>query len=90
MNFWGFTTKIFEQLSERFSSFLKDNIQNPKAEFYIPSVVNDLIETNETSAKVLHSSARWFGVTYREDRELAVSKIKQLVEEGFYPENLWK
>jgi dTDP-glucose pyrophosphorylase len=90
MNFWGFTTQIFKQLSERFSSFLKENIQNPKSEFYIPSVVNDLIETHETSAKVLHSSARWFGVTYREDRSLAVSKIKQLVEEGVYPADLWK
>jgi UTP-glucose-1-phosphate uridylyltransferase len=90
MNFWGFTTQIFKQLSERFTGFLNENIHNLKSEFYIPSVVNDLIETKETSAKVLHSSARWFGVTYREDRELAVSKIKQLVEEGVYPENLWK
>ena len=90
MNFWGFTTQIFKQLSERFTGFLNENIHNLKSEFYIPSVVNDLIETKETSAKVLHSSAQWFGVTYREDRELAVSKIKQLVEEGVYPENLWK
>jgi UTP-glucose-1-phosphate uridylyltransferase len=90
MNFWGFTTQIFKQLSERFADFLNENIQNPRSEFFIPSVVNSLIETHETSVKVLHSSARWFGVTYREDRELAVSKIKQLVEEGIYPENLWK
>jgi NDP-sugar pyrophosphorylase family protein len=90
MNFWGFTTQIFKQLSERFTGFLKENIQNPKSEFFIPSVVNDLIEANETKAKVLHSSARWFGVTYRDDRALAVSKIKQLVKEGVYPENLWK
>jgi UTP-glucose-1-phosphate uridylyltransferase len=89
MNFWGFTPPIFQQLSEGFTEFLKENIHNPKAEFYIPSVVNKLIETNETNVKVLHSSARWFGVTYREDRELAVSKIKNLVEEGIYPENLW-
>lgn len=89
MNFWGFTPQIFKQLSERFTGFLNDNIQNPKSEFFIPSVVNDLIETKESSVKVLHSSARWFGVTYREDRELAVSKIKHLVKEGVYPENLW-
>ena len=90
MNFWGFTPQIFKQLAERFTGFLKDNIQNPKSEFFIPSVVNELIEANETSVKVLHSSARWFGVTYREDRDLAVSKIKHLVEEGVYPVNLWK
>lgn len=90
MNFWGFTPVIFKQLSERFTTFLKENIQNMKAEFFIPSVVNSLIESNETKVKLLHSSARWFGVTYREDRELAVSKIKNLVEEGVYPENLWK
>jgi len=90
MNFWGFTPQIFKQLSDRFTGFLKNNIQNPKSEFFIPSVVNELIEEKETSVKVLHSSARWFGVTYREDRELAVSKIKQLVEEGIYPVNLWK
>ena len=90
MNFWGFTPQIFKQLSDRFTGFLENNIQNPKSEFFIPSVVNELIESKETSVKVLHSNARWFGVTYREDRELAVSKIKQLVEEGIYPENLWK
>jgi len=90
MNFWGFTPQIFKQLSDRFAGFLENNIQNPKSEFFIPSVVNELIESKETSVKVLHSNARWFGVTYREDRELAVSKIKQLVEEGIYPENLWK
>jgi UTP-glucose-1-phosphate uridylyltransferase len=90
MNFWGFTPQIFKQLSNRFVGFLENNIQNPKSEFFIPSVVNELIEAKETSVKVLHSNARWFGVTYREDRELAVSKIKHLVEEGIYPENLWK
>jgi len=90
MNFWGFTPIIFKQLSELFITFLKENIQNMKAEFFIPSVVNNLIETNETRVKLLHSSARWFGVTYHEDRELAVNKIKNLVEEGVYPENLWK
>jgi len=90
MNFWGFTPLIFKQLSERFTGFLKANINNPKAEFFIPSVVNELIETKETNVKVLHSSARWFGVTYREDRELTVSKIQQLLQDGVYPENLWK
>lgn len=90
MNFWGFTPLIFKQLSERFTVFLKDNIQNLKAEFFIPSVVNSLIETNETKVKVLHSSSLWFGITYQEDRELAVTKLKNLVEEGVYPENLWK
>lgn len=90
MNFWGFTPLIFKQLSERFTVFLKDNIQNLKAEFFIPSVVNSLIETNETKVKVLHSSSLWFGITYQEDRKLAVTKLKNLVEEGVYPENLWK
>jgi UTP-glucose-1-phosphate uridylyltransferase len=90
MNFWGFTPLIFKQLSDRFTSFLENNIQNPKAEFFIPSVVNDLIGTKETSVRLLHSTARWFGVTYREDRALAVTKIRDLVKEGVYPENLWK
>ena len=90
MNFWGFTPVIFKQLSERFSAFLKENIQNLKSEFFIPSVVNSLIETKETRVKVLHSSAPWFGITYHADRELAVTKIKNLVAEGVYPENLWK
>ena len=90
MNFWGFTPLIFKQLSDRFTDFLENNIQNPKAEFFIPSVVNDLIGTKETSVRLLHSTARWFGVTYREDRALAVTKIRDLVKEGVYPENLWK
>jgi dTDP-glucose pyrophosphorylase len=90
MNFWGFTPIIFKKLKDGFTVFLKENINNPKSEFFIPSVVNRLIETKETDVKVLRSSARWFGVTYREDRELAVSKIQELVKEGVYPADLWK
>lgn len=89
MNVWGFTPSFFEYLERYFHSFIKANADNPKGEFYIPFVVNDLIEKQEIKLKVLESKDGWFGVTYKEDKELAIQNIKALISNGIYPEKLW-
>lgn len=89
MNFWGFTPDLFTNLKELFIEFLKENAQSEKAEFYIPFAVNDLIKANKASAKVLSTTASWFGVTYREDREMVVNNLKELHDNKVYPSPLW-
>jgi UTP-glucose-1-phosphate uridylyltransferase len=90
MNFWGFTPAFFHQLIKHFHEFIKTNSSNPKSEFFLPFVVDDLIKAKQATVKVLRSTDRWFGVTYKEDKPLVVAKIKELVEAGVYPEVLWK
>lgn len=89
MNFWGFHPSIFEHLNEKFTAFARANADNPKAEFYIPFVVDDLMKEGKVSSKVLQSEASWFGVTYQEDRPATVEKLNKLVAEGKYPSKLW-
>jgi UTP-glucose-1-phosphate uridylyltransferase len=90
MNCWGFTPDFFRHLEADFDTFIRENASKLKGEFYIPSVVNDLINSGEASVKVLRSGASWFGVTYREDREYAVSQLAALTDSGEYPDGLWK
>jgi UTP-glucose-1-phosphate uridylyltransferase len=91
MNFWGFSPTIFDYCEELFIDFLvQGNGDNPKSEFYIPSVVNYLINKQIAKVKVLSSADEWIGVTYAADKEIATQKIKTLVGEGKYPANLWK
>jgi hypothetical protein len=90
MNFWGFTPSFFTHLETGFLEFIKANADSPKAEFYIPTVINDLMKRKAASVRILSCSDQWFGMTYREDRDLVVSKIGELVKAGIYPENLWK
>ena len=87
MNLIGFQKTIFKKLNNDFSIFLSDNISDPKKEFLIPDVVNDLIEDKVHVEKTDES---WFGVTYQEDKKLVTKKIKELIEIGKYPNNLWK
>lgn len=89
MNFWGFTPSYFEFLTEKFRRFILENTDNLKAEFYIPSSVNELIEEKRARVKVLHSKASWFGVTYKEDKDGVMENIRQLIASGIYPEKLW-
>ena len=89
MNMWGFTPDYFEHSEKYFVEFLKKNIQNPKAEFFIPLVVNDLIVNKTAKVKVLDTPSKWFGVTYAEDRPGVVAKLQQLVDDGVYPSPLW-
>jgi dTDP-glucose pyrophosphorylase len=89
MNMWGFTPEYFDYSNEQFIEFLIKNLKNPKSEFYIPSVVNYLIENGQAKVKVLDTPSKWFGVTYAEDRSSVVSKIKELINKGEYPDKLF-
>ncbi len=89
MNCWGFTPSLFDYLNAGFVEFLQNNVSNPKAEFYIPFMVNELIERGDVKVKVLKGYSEWFGMTYKQDRELALDKIRDLIAQGVYPENLW-
>ena len=89
MNFWGFTPTIFDHFEKAFTEFINENAGKPKIELYIPKVVNDLVATDIASVKILPSRDQWFGVTYREDKPVAVEHIRKLVEQGVYPDNLW-
>ncbi|MBQ2491587.1 MAG: nucleotidyltransferase [Muribaculaceae bacterium] len=89
MNFWGFTPDYFKHSEEFFVKFLKENIDKPKAEFFIPSLVNELIVNGKAKVKVLTTESKWFGVTYSEDRAGVVQKFADLHEQGVYPESLF-
>ena len=89
MNYWGFTTSVFDYMEKEFVDFIKKNASDPKAEFYIPTVANKLIHEGKIKLKVLESADKWFGVTYSEDKPLAVKNINRLIEQGVYPEKLW-
>ncbi|MCB2222269.1 MAG: nucleotidyltransferase [Bacteroidetes bacterium] len=89
MNIWGFMPSYFEYLKSYFTRFIRENANNPKGEFYIPFVVNDLIKQTRIRLKVLESRDHWFGVTYKEDKASAVEQISRLIQKGVYPEKLW-
>lgn len=89
MNMWGFTPDYFDYSEAYFKEFLRENISNPKAEFFIPLLVNDLIVGGKATVEVLDTTAKWFGVTYAADRPGVVEKIRELIAAGEYPEKLW-
>lgn len=83
MNLWGFTTEIFDYLDREFKNF-KKNKDVMKDEFLVPNVVDDLIKSGEATVKVLRSPDRWYGMTYREDKETVTAAMKKFVDEGKY------
>ena len=89
MNMWGFTPDYFVHSKKYFVDFLKENIDKPKSEFFIPLVVNELITKGIATVKVLDTTAKWFGVTYAADRQGVVDKIQALVDAGEYPNKLF-
>lgn len=89
MNMWGFTPDYFAHSEEYFKVFLTENMANLKSEFFIPTLVNDLIEKNIAQTKVLDTTSKWFGVTYAEDRQGVVDKIQALIDAGEYPAKLF-
>ena len=91
MNMWGFTPDYFEYSEEYFKEFLSDpkNMENLKAEFFIPLMVNKLINDKTATVQVLDTTSKWFGVTYAADRPSVVAKIQQLINDGVYPEKLF-
>lgn len=89
MNFWGFHPSIFENIENQFIDFLSHNINQPKSEFYIPFVVFEMIKTGQIEVEVLHADSPWFGVTYQEDKPYVIDQIRNLTDQGIYPEKLW-
>ena len=89
MNNWGFKPSIFKILEEKFTEFLKTEIDKPKSEMYIPFVVFELIQDNKATVKVLEANSPWFGVTYKEDKPFVVEKIRNMIKMGEYPEKLF-
>lgn len=84
MNLWGFQPDIFGYIERGFKAFLKDRINEPKAEYYLPTVVSELIESGEKEVSVLTAEDKWYGVTYKEDKENVVSAISDMIEQGLY------
>ena len=89
MNLWGFQPSIFCDIQSQFERFLRDHGGEPKAEMYIPSVVDALISGGKAKVRVLPTHDTWFGVTYRQDRDVATQCIQKLTAAGVYPERLW-
>ncbi len=91
MNVWGFTPDYFQHSEAYFKEFLSDpkNMQNLKAEFFIPLMVNKLINEKTATVKVLDTTSHWFGVTYAADRQGVVDKIQALIDKGEYPAKLF-
>lgn len=89
MNMWGFTPDYFTYSEDYFKDFLRKNSANPKSEYFIPLMVNELITKGTACVKVLDTSSKWFGVTYANDRQSVVDKIRELIHTGEYPEKLF-
>ena len=88
MNMWGFSKSILRELEDGFVEFLKNDLPaNPKkAEYFLPFAVDDLLAQGKASVQVLNSQDKWYGVTYKEDKEMVVNAISRLKKEGLYPE----
>jgi NDP-sugar pyrophosphorylase family protein len=89
MNFWICTPKIFEYIRDYFSSFLSKIENLEKNEIYLPFVAQEMMEKGIISVEVINAASKWFGVTYYEDKKIAVMTLKKLVETGKYPKSLW-
>ena len=89
MNMWGFPSSIFRELEERSYLFFS-NLKNPlKDEYLLPTVVGDIMREDKADVRVLHTDAKWYGVTYKEDRPLVQQFISNIIAAGEYPERLW-
>ena len=89
MNFWGFDTEIFDEIEKREAHFL-NNLKNPlKDEYLLPNSVQELMEGDFCDVTVLHTDAKWYGVTYRQDKEPVQKFINDQIAKGIYPEKLW-
>lgn len=92
MNFWGFTQSMMKEMQARFPVFLEQVMEeNPlKGEFYLPAVADQLIKEEKATVKVLPTQDKWYGVTYRADKEMVMGALQSMKDKGLYPEKLWK
>lgn len=92
MNMWGFTRSILDEIKEGFPAFLDKGLkENPlKCEYFLPTVVSKLLAEDRATVKVLQSTEKWYGVTYKEDKPVVVAAIKKMKDDGVYPQKLWE
>jgi hypothetical protein len=90
MNFWGGTPSIFDHLAPAFRGFMSEKGSDLSSEFFIPSVVGDLVDRGVAKVTMLKNTGAWFGVTYREDKAMVTNNIRKLVDAGLYPEKLFQ
>lgn len=90
MNFWGFKPSVFPIVKSLFEIYAKENVNNPKSEFYIPTVVTHIIKEGLGACRMFHSSSDWFGVTYPEDKPAVQAAFQKLHDAAVYPDGLWK
>ena len=92
MNMWGFSASILKELKARFAAFLDENLEkNPlKCEYFLPFVVDELLQEKKATVKVLKSEDKWYGVTYKEDKPVVMAAVQSLKDQGLYPQNLWE
>ena len=89
VNLFGFTKEIFKDAHKYFEDFFKENKDELKGEFFLPTIVRKSIDDEKADVKILNTTSKFNGMTYREDLEQLQENIKDLIEEGIYPENLW-
>ena len=89
MNLFCFNKDLIPALGEKFPLWLKDNINVPKSEFLIPTVVDELVHENKATVRLLSTPSVWFGVTYKEDKPGVVKALKELVNKGVYKPGLY-
>ena len=92
MNLWGFTPSLFDALERRFVPFLTKNlVENPlKCEYFLPTVISELIDEQKATVNVLTCTDRWYGVTYQQDKQMVIDAIEEKKKAGVYPQQLWK
>jgi NDP-sugar pyrophosphorylase family protein len=89
MNMWGFNPSVFAFIEELFISFLKSNLNEAKAEYFLPTLIGELVKQNRVKVKTVSTQEEWFGVTYPEDKSVVVQRIQNLINQKRYPSNLW-
>lgn len=90
MNMWGFSVSILHELKARFPEFL-NNRENPmKCEYFLPFVVDELLQEKRATVKVLKSEDKWYGVTYKEDKPMVMDAVQKMKDQGLYPQKLWE
>jgi NDP-sugar pyrophosphorylase family protein len=89
MNYWGFHPSVFEAIEKGLYNFMRENPNNPTAEYYIPDIVSSKIKSKEIAFSVIPTNDSWFGVTYKEDKEMAINTLNEHIAKGIYPKKLW-
>lgn len=92
MNLWGYNKSILTEIENGLADFLEEGIKNNplKCEYFLPTVVSKLLESDEAVVEVLESKDKWYGVTYKEDKPIVMEAVAKMKREGIYPTKLWE